>query len=322
MPITFTLSDAAHKYGIDSMEVDSTIVSHDDAIIGDTVSMTNSWTGNLNLNQPGTISTLTSGGFKLDVTFIYSSPTAGAITGLNLYRAATNELLYSISGSFPITPSTLSSNIGWENVYSGNDVINGNSYDNVLKGYGGNDKIDGGKGTDTVYLSGLESQYQITRNGTSITTTGPDGTDTLLNIERLVFNDKALGFDGNLATGYRLYQAAFNRVPDQSGLGYWIGMIDKGMTLQDVAWNFINSNEFKTLYGANVSDSAFINALYNNVLHRPSDQGGFDYWSNMLASHQISRHAMLAEFSESAENVAQVVGSIQNGVEYIPFHSS
>ena len=235
MPITFTLSDVAHKYGIDSMEVDPTIISHDTQVIGNIVSMTNSWTGNLNLNQPGTISTITSGGFKLDMTFVFSSPTAGVVTNLNLYRAATNELLYSTSGSFPITPATLSSNPQWQNVYSGNDVINGNAYDNVLKGYGGNDKIDGGQGTDTVYLSGLKSQYQITRNGTSITTSGPDGIDTLLNVERLVFDDKALGFDGNIATGYRLYQAAFNRVPDQSGLGYWIGW--NSLAGRSVSWS-------------------------------------------------------------------------------------
>lgn len=83
---------------------------------------------------------------------------------------------------------------------SGNDTIYGNSADNVLTGGAGNDRIDGGLGTDTVVYSGNRSQYVITWNGQTATVSGPDGTDTISNVEFLRFADQtiAAAFTGGL----------------------------------------------------------------------------------------------------------------------------
>jgi hypothetical protein len=56
----------------------------------------------------------------------------------------------------------------------------------------GNDHIDGLAGLDTVVYSHAESAYTIARSGTTLTVSGPDGTDTLLNIEKLQFTDASL----------------------------------------------------------------------------------------------------------------------------------
>ncbi|MGY3576866.1 M10 family metallopeptidase [Bradyrhizobium sp. USDA 4504] len=80
------------------------------------------------------------------------------------------------------------------------DAIIGNALDNVIRGNAGNDTIDGGGGYDTAIFSGLRSSYSITPlNGTSLKVAGPDGTDTLSNVEKLVFNDTAVFWypDGN-----------------------------------------------------------------------------------------------------------------------------
>jgi hypothetical protein len=116
----------------------------------------------------------------------------------------------------PFTTATWGTDLQDQNIYSGNDTINGNAYNNSLKGYGGNDRIDGGAGTDTVYFTGLKAQYQITKSGNTMTVSGPDGSDTLLNVERLQFGDKAIAYDTGGIGGqvYRLYQAAFARQPD------------------------------------------------------------------------------------------------------------
>lgn len=74
----------------------------------------------------------------------------------------------------------------------GNDTINGNSGDNVITGNGGNDTIDGGLGVDTVVYSGQRSAYTVTWNGRVGTVTGPDGTDTLTNVEFLRFADQTI----------------------------------------------------------------------------------------------------------------------------------
>ncbi|WGM32290.1 DUF4214 domain-containing protein [Brevundimonas sp. NIBR11] len=83
---------------------------------------------------------------------------------------------------------------------SGSDTIFGNAVDNVLTGGLGNDRIDGGLGSDTVVFSGNRSQYTITYNGQTATVTGPDGTDTISNVEFLRFADQtiATAFTGAL----------------------------------------------------------------------------------------------------------------------------
>jgi hypothetical protein len=53
----------------------------------------------------------------------------------------------------------------------------------------GNDTIDGGTGFDTAVFSGARASYSITRNGKTVTVTGPDGTDTLTNVELAQFSD-------------------------------------------------------------------------------------------------------------------------------------
>lgn len=75
---------------------------------------------------------------------------------------------------------------------SGNDTIYGNAGDNTLTGNAGNDTIDGGLGVDTVVYSGSRSAYTVTWNGRVGTVSGPDGTDTLTNVEFLRFADQTI----------------------------------------------------------------------------------------------------------------------------------
>ena len=73
---------------------------------------------------------------------------------------------------------------------SGSDTIIGNAAANTLKGNGGNDTIDGRDGIDTAIFSGLRSSYALTDlGGGSVRVAGPDGTDTVSNVERLQFAD-------------------------------------------------------------------------------------------------------------------------------------
>ena len=142
---------------------------------------------------------------------------------------------------------------------------------------------------------------------------GPGGTDTVVNAERIDFADTMVALDSDGAGG--LYQAAFDRKPDTIGLGYWIDAMDKGLGLRDVAANFIASGEFASLYGGARPDNAvFADRLYDNILHRAPEQGGYDYWTGVLA--QGGRAEVLAAFSESGENREAVAKLIGNGFDY------
>jgi serralysin len=216
---------------------------------------------------------------------------------------------------------------------SGNDHIIGNASDNVLigglgndqlMGMAGNDTIDGGGGIDTAVFSHNKSDYTISKLASTYTITDKlltEGTDSLVNVERLQFADGALALDINGTAGevYRLYQASFDRTPDQGGLGFWIADMDGGDTLNSVANNFINSAEFKTLYGANSTDTVYVTGIYQNVLHRAPDAGGLQFWLDAINVHAQSRSAVLIGFSESAENQTQVLANITNGINYQPY---
>ena len=207
---------------------------------------------------------------------------------------------------------------------AGDDVVYGGYGKDVVTGGPGNDLIYGGPGIDTAVYAGTRLGHAITATSNSdsnvkdlkITNTS-NGTDTLIGVERIKFDDITLAFDtsGNAGQTYRLYQAAFKRTPDKAGLSGWINAIDNGMSLASVANSFIQSAEFKSLYGANSTDSQFVTLLYTNALNRTADTAGLNYWVGQLSSGAQTRAQTLTGFSESTENQTALIGVIQTGIE-------
>ena len=140
--------------------------------------------------------------------------------------------------------------------------------------------------------------------------------------DRLIFEDKVIAnaSDVNASMAFRLYEAVFNRNPmegDTAGLGYWIGEIDAGMTLEDVAARFIDSSEFVAAYGASPDNATFLTKLYENILDRSPDSEGYGWWLNELNTNSERTQAkVLAEFAESDENQAAVADLVATGIVY------
>ena len=84
-----------------------------------------------------------------------------------------------------------------ENAVGGSaaDVITGNQANNLLTGGAGNDTLNGNAGTDTAVYSGASKNYHWTHNADGSWTVAdlrlgsPDGTDRLINMEKLQFTD-------------------------------------------------------------------------------------------------------------------------------------
>jgi hypothetical protein len=168
-------------------------------------------------------------------------------------------------------------------------------------------------------LTGIHDAYTIqkTTNGYQFTNT-KDGTVSFASAEtkRVQFADISLALDiVDAGKIYRLYQAAFNRQPDLGGFSYWLGIADEGNSLLGIAAEFIQSEEFRQIYGTSPTDRQFLIKLYDNVLHRLPDDDGLNYWLAAL-SKGMTRPQALLSFSEAAENVAQVAPAIQNGILY------
>lgn len=193
----------------------------------------------------------------------------------------------------------------------------------ALAAVGGESKVVGSAGLDTLVYAGARAGVHIAeQGGGTVAVTDAGGNHALLSgVERLHFSDGmvALDIDGAAGQAYRLYQAAFDRTPDQAGLGYWIAALDAGASLAQAASGFVASAEFAQLYGVHASDSQFVHALYQNVLHRTAEGAGYDFW--MASLQTVTRADVLADFSASAENQAQVIGSIQNGIQYLDWHA-
>jgi hypothetical protein len=206
--------------------------------------------------------------------------------------------------------------------FGGADVLDGGEGLDILRGLFGNDQLDGGSGVDEAYFIGSRNQYTLTPTPTGYTVTDSnaarDGTDTLVGVERIQFFDSRIAVDVNGSGGqaYRLYQASFDRAPDPGGLGYWIGTLDRGAALRDIAQGFLGSAEFTALYGANPTTEQYVTLLYQNVLHRGPDAGGFNFWVGNLNANALSRADTLVQFSESPENQAALIGVMQQGMLY------
>lgn len=177
-----------------------------------------------------------------------------------------------------------------------------------------------------ITFSGNVSQYSIAANATGYAVTDiltSQATQVAAG-SRLRFADSAIALDleGNAGLGYRLYQAAFNRKPDLGGLGFWLNHMDNGVSLREVAANFVTSEEFVIKYGgSNPTNLVYVTKLYNNVLQRAPEQDGLNYWLGIMDSNAASRSEVLAFFSESPENKALVAPAIAGGIEYLPWGS-
>lgn len=227
----------------------------------------------------------------------------GEISGATLWGGPGNDVL--MSDARPYRSETL---LGGE----GNDT---------LIGHGG-DILDGGPGLDTAKfnpftMEGGSLYIQSVAPGTvEIFDWHTTSMLTLLNVERATFGNVNFAFDidGHAGQAYRLYQAAFDRKPDLGGMGFQMNALDTGLTLSQVAANFIASPEFQAKYGA-VDNTQFIALLYQHVLHRAPDDDGLQ-WHLSELEHGYSRADVLTFFSESPENQANVIGDISAGIQY------
>lgn len=202
----------------------------------------------------------------------------------------------------------------------GGSALAGSDDNDVLRIRSGDNTFDGRAGIDTAILPGLRSAYTLGFDGARLTLDGKVASVRLDAVERVVFADQAIAFDIDSVAGqsYRLYQAAFDRTPDQEGLGFWMAAMDRGLSLLDVAAYFVASAELAGKYGE-LDDDAFVEIIYRNVLHREPDASGLTFWQEYLEGGG-TRATLLMSFSESAENQQQTLSAIEQGIVYLPVY--
>jgi serralysin len=130
-------------------------------------------------------------------TFTSGAPTAGGTYRLNVSSPSQTPVPIALVGS------TLNGDAGADTLNGGTgaDTLNGGADDDTLIGGGGNDTVNGGDGTDTAVFSGNRSAYTVTVSGGVTTVAGPDGSDSVTNVERLQFADMVTNAAGEPVGG-------------------------------------------------------------------------------------------------------------------------
>jgi hypothetical protein len=115
----------------------------------------------------------------------------------------------------------------------------------------------------------------------------------------------------------RMYETVLGRLPDTTGLAYYTYQFEtSGLGVQFIASDMLLSTEFTAVNGAAwnaLSNTAFIDLLYSNALHRAPDASSLSFWQAELASG-AQRSYMAAYISDSPEHMADAAPHIDNGI--------
>ncbi|WP_281914560.1 M64 family metallopeptidase [Massilia varians] len=199
----------------------------------------------------------------------------------------------------------------------------GTAAQDIFQNGPGSELIDGGAGTDFLVYSAQHASFTIEARGIGfrITDLASGSVDMACNVERLVFNDinVALGITGAGGQVSSLYQVAFNRTPNSAELGYWISIMDQGMSLRDVSLSFTASAEFQAVHGSSASNAQIVEGLYRNIPLPNANADGVAYWLGMLDSGRESVAGVLALLVDNAENQDALATLIGNSFAYVPY---
>jgi len=202
------------------------------------------------------------------------------------------------------------------------DTLSGNVHANWLRGLGGDDLIDGGGGIDTAGHEGLRADSTLTRTAGGWTaSSAAEGSDTLLNIERLEFADGhvALDLDGHAGSVARILRALLGpeALDNELYAGIGLGLLDDGMAYADLVALAMTTQEFRSSVGSG-SNGEFVDRVYQNVVGvAPSAPERAEFVA--LLDNGVFTQASLAVYAcdvwVNAES-AEIVGLADTGLAY------
>ncbi|GEM_PF-932508 len=181
---------------------------------------------------------------------------------------------------------------------------------------GGHSVIFAGGGDDFVAINGAaRTDYSLRIESGGIILRPSDQSlpsAELQGVERLQFGTEIIDLShGEVGVLIRLYSSLFNRSPDQAGINYWLGEIERGASLNDAANGFMGSQEFTALYGT-PEHAAFLDMLYVTALGRAPDEAG-RAWHLQDLQNGNSYAQVLLNFANSQEKI-ELTGVIASSI--------
>ncbi len=226
----------------------------------------------------------------------------------------------------------------------GNDVLIGGNWTDALTGGPGSDMLFGAtigetnQTVDTANFDGNSRDYTIEGGRTYATVTHSDGTrDKLFDIDVVRFDDGFIELgEGNALDGAGdiedftipeivalLYAAALDRSNtdddpnnnlDRGGLNFYIDAMEGGFGVVALAENLMTSPEFTQNFGDvdTLSNEAFVDRVYQNVLDRAPEQRGRDFYIAELSERGQTKAQVLADIAISPENASEAQATLMS----------
>ena len=230
------------------------------------------------------------------------------------------------AASIVTAPGQITVNFGTtiENIIGSafNDALYGNAQANVITGNGGSDTIDGGDGTDIAIYS--ESLSAITLSSRKedgsftweITLANGDK-DTLVNVERLSFNDTrvALDLDGHAGSTAKLLGAFLGSagVSNKSFVGLGLQYLDAGGTYESLMELAIS-----TVFGETPNSRSVVATFYQNLTGQQAPESVIDTYASLLDDGDLSLLSLSLQVADNEINLSNInlVGLSSTGIEY------
>ncbi|MDD5320736.1 MAG: Calx-beta domain-containing protein [Methylococcales bacterium] len=200
----------------------------------------------------------------------------------------------------------------------GNDTLTGGSDSELLYGGADSDTLSGGPGTDTAVYSGNYLAYGLKGTVSNLTVSGPDGSDTLSNIERLEFSDKKLAFDLDGSAGYttKLLGVLFApaSVQNETYVGIGLQFFDAGKSYAEVADFALHA-----ALGSSPSNEDLVRLLYTNVAGSAPDEATTNSYVNLIITGQFTQDSLTIFAADHELNLANInlLGLTQTGIEFV-----
>lgn len=240
----------------------------------------------------------THSGIDLEIDFVTGTESArGTFTSIEQFVAGAARLIGSAA----------------DDHFAGTDGVN------VFEGRGGNDILDGAGGSDTAIFSNPIGSYVITRTSNGfevIDTSGSDGRDTLIAIERLRFLDKGIAYDLDAGAGQvvKLIGAAIGRehVLNPEFVGIGLALLDDGMTDEELAGFAISAMGVST-------PPEIVTLLWSNVVGAPPTAQQAQSYVDMLNNGVLTVGELGVFAAETDLNAANIdlTGLSNTGIEFV-----
>jgi hypothetical protein len=185
------------------------------------------------------------------------------------------------------------------------------------------DNFDGGPGVDTVTYTGNSTDYILKPDGTGIEVSSvnfSEGSDWLLNVERLQFKDKGLAFDLDKNAGIAAKTLGLVFGSDAVALPNYVGICLDLLERQNYTQNSLMQAALSVRLGADSSDPGkvvdFLFMQLTKGLPSPQDKATF---VNLIVNQTYSIESLAVTAADLSLNPIStaLVGLATTGLPYV-----